>query len=191
MTDLTHDGITQPITEWAADYGIPCRIIRSRLAKKWSVERAITEPMKVQGGMRLVRADMRDTPPTPRLVKRVTYQGETLTLTEWAERIGISRGTLVSRFDAGWTAEQAITGKGPERVRVFRRASSGPPPRSITLNGETLTLARWADRLGVTKTALHQRLRKGWSIERTLTTPKTPGCGPKAANDDRPLKATA
>ena len=189
--DLTHDGITQPITEWAADYGIPCRTIRSRLAKKWSVERAITEPMKVQGGMKLVRADMIDNAPPPRIVKRIAYQGETLTLTELAERTGIKRVTIESRLKGGWTVEQAVSGQRPKRPRVRRGFSTGRHPRTITLNGETLTISGWAERLGVSKPALHVRLSKGWSLERTLTTPKLRKTGPKAANDDRRLEATA
>jgi len=40
---------------------------------------------------------------------RLTCNGETLCITEWAERVGIARGTLQKRRDAGWTIEDILT----------------------------------------------------------------------------------
>lgn len=41
----------------------------------------------------------------------------------------------------------------------------------ITLNGETRTIAQWADHLGVGKARISQRLKAGWPIEAALTEP--------------------
>ena len=41
----------------------------------------------------------------------------------------------------------------------------------ITFDGLNLTLSQWSDKLGVAYGTLYSRLRYGWSIERTLTTP--------------------
>ena len=41
----------------------------------------------------------------------------------------------------------------------------------LTWNGETLTVARWSQRTGIQVTTLLARCRKGWSVERVLTTP--------------------
>jgi hypothetical protein len=41
----------------------------------------------------------------------------------------------------------------------------------ITYQGKTKNLTQWAHSLGVDVGALHLRLKRGWSIERTLTTP--------------------
>lgn len=44
--------------------------------------------------------------------------------------------------------------------------------RLLSFNGETLTIANWSRRLGISQTTLHGRLGKSkWSIEKTLTTP--------------------
>ena len=44
--------------------------------------------------------------------------------------------------------------------------------RILTLNGESRTLAEWAERLGVNQGLLRQRLNAyGWSVERALTEP--------------------
>lgn len=199
MTDLTHDGITQPISEWAADYGIPCKLIRSRLRRGWSVERAITEPMQVWRGEKLKADDLEDKPETrpapapapapltvptrlatpmahpwrsktdaPKSVrpsafaKRITFNGESLTAHEWASRIGIRPGTLHERLSAGWPLERALSeGKCP-------RGPSGP---LITFNEESLSVRQWAERLGVSKNTLQVRFARGWSVPRALTTP--------------------
>ena len=41
----------------------------------------------------------------------------------------------------------------------------------ITFNGETKTLAQWADAINVKHSTMALRLNYGWSIERALTTP--------------------
>lgn len=38
----------------------------------------------------------------------ITYKGETKTLYEWAEKVGINPHTLESRFRRGWTVEKAL-----------------------------------------------------------------------------------
>lgn len=44
--------------------------------------------------------------------------------------------------------------------------------RLITYNGETKTLAQWADEKGIKKTTLYNRLTKSkWSVEKALNTP--------------------
>lgn len=43
----------------------------------------------------------------------------------------------------------------------------------ITFNGETLTVAEFAERAGLTSSMIAKRLRRGWSIEAALTTPST------------------
>ena len=39
----------------------------------------------------------------------LTYNGETLTLSQWADRIGINRKTLQFRLRRGWSIERALT----------------------------------------------------------------------------------
>jgi hypothetical protein len=46
--------------------------------------------------------------------------------------------------------------------------------RTLTLNGETLTLSAWARRLGWPPVTIHNRLLRGWSVEDALTKPRNP-----------------
>lgn len=39
----------------------------------------------------------------------VTYCGETLTIAQWAKRVGLSHGTLLNRINQGWDIEIALT----------------------------------------------------------------------------------
>jgi len=41
--------------------------------------------------------------------------------------------------------------------------------RRLTFNGQTMTTAQWARKLGVPNRLLNVRLWRGWSVERTLT----------------------
>lgn len=38
-----------------------------------------------------------------------SHGGEALTLSEWAERMGVARATLQSRIDCGWPVDRALT----------------------------------------------------------------------------------
>lgn len=54
--------------------------------------------------------------------RTIAFNGESLTLGEWAERIGIARESLRDRFDGGWSIERALT---TPPVRVRRRDQRG------------------------------------------------------------------
>ncbi len=53
------------------------------------------------------RKEQRVNQRNPRL-KMLTYKGETLTVTEWAERLGISNHTLGARIRRGWDVAKAL-----------------------------------------------------------------------------------
>ena len=44
--------------------------------------------------------------------------------------------------------------------------------QNLTYNGETKTIAEWACSLGMSEQGLKRRLDLGWSVEKTLSTPK-------------------
>jgi hypothetical protein len=75
---------------------------------------------------------------------------------------------------SGMTLER-IDNEGPyspENCRWATRAEQSRNTRvtrMLTLHGETRPLVEWAERLGVRKGLIHNRLRSGWSVERALT----------------------
>ncbi len=58
--------------------------------------------------------------------------------------------------------------------------------RLLTFHGETLPLSAWAERLGMPENTIRNRLRRGWSDERTLTEPVhfNPFKGPRSVRED-------
>lgn len=47
-------------------------------------------------------------------------------------------------------------------------------PKYLRHRGMTLTLAQWAQNLGMSKETLVARLRYGWTVDEALTTPPRP-----------------
>ncbi len=41
----------------------------------------------------------------------------------------------------------------------------------LSCNGTTLNVIQWAERTGIKTSTIYARLRKGWSVKRTLSTP--------------------
>jgi len=92
----TFNGETLTVRQWSERTGIPATIIANRLRKGWSIERALTEPAGSRRGT--VRCDSR----------LYTFDGKTMTLTQWATELGIRPHTLLKRLK-NWSIEDAFT----------------------------------------------------------------------------------
>lgn len=99
---ITYQGRTMCMKDWANELGVHPALILRRLQRGWDVERALTEPA----------GEQHLPPPEP---TRLTFNGETLTLTEWSERLGVALGTLQARVKRGWSTERVLT--APSRFR--------------------------------------------------------------------------
>ena len=51
---------------------------------------------------------------------RLTWNGETKTVTEWAEIVGIKKTTIKERLNAGWPVGKALTEPVRQRTRGYR-----------------------------------------------------------------------
>jgi hypothetical protein len=146
---LTHDGRTQTVCQWGQELGIRPDTIYKRLERGHSVEEALSAvPLLANIGRKQREA-----------ARRYEHGGLSLSITGWAERLGLSRGMLVSRLKSGWTLAQAI-GAEP------RPARSG---HMLTFQGKTQNATDWARELGLDVNMVHQRLSRGWSAERALS----------------------
>lgn len=102
-TLLTHNGETHTIAEWGDILGIRHTTISTRLHSGWSVERALT-PHKTP------KAEYRHN-------HALTYNGETLTLAEWARKTGIGTSAIYGRFHAGLPAEEILRHEDRRRTK--------------------------------------------------------------------------
>lgn len=80
----------------------------------------------------------------------LTFNGETLTVAEWADKIGVKRHTLEERLRRGEPIESALT-------------------RKTKVN--TGEIARLAREHNIKYLVLYKRLQRGWSLEDALTVP--------------------
>ena len=92
--------------------------------------------------------------------RKVTYQGRTQTISEWARELGVSYGLLYTRLSSGWSVEEAMT----LPLQTVRRS----PDPQITHAGRTQALSEWAREYGIRRLLLEVRLAKGWPMGRAL-----------------------
>lgn len=86
----------------------------------------------------------------------------------WAIENGYKEGLTLDRIDVNGNYEPSNC----RWVDVKTQQNNRRNNRLITYNGETKTLAQWADEKGISKTTLHNRLTKSkWSVEKALNTP--------------------
>lgn len=91
---LTFDGITQSVPDWADQLGISQKILHFRLRAGWTVEDTLTIPAN---GRR------------PQCSHLLTFEGITLSVADWAKRLGISQETLHWRLSKKWSVERVLT----------------------------------------------------------------------------------
>lgn len=88
---------------------------------------------------------------------KLTLNGRTMYMTEWAEELGIDKKTLSWRYKNGWSDEEILSNK---------------KDIILTYNGESKTLLEWSKQTGIKKSTLWYRYNKGWEVKDILT--KTP-----------------
>lgn len=81
-----------------------------------------------------------------------TSDGETLTSTEWGERLGLDRHLIARRIAAGHTDPKVVLATHDNRESVF-----------ISHGNETLSVAEWGRKLGVDRHTIYARLKRGWT----------------------------
>lgn len=101
----------------------------------------------------------------------VTYRDETLTVAQWAKKLGVSRKALYFRLRNGWATNDAfeIPFDDLAEVRKHRQNSD-----TITYKGETLTYLQWERRTGIGRNVLKGRIERGWSAKEALIIPLRP-----------------
>lgn len=143
LTHLSHNGETLHKDEWARRL----RISRDTLAQRLT---------KFNGDLRYVLGPYTYRPPRYNYPKprntdiMLTHKGETKTLAEWADIVGIKKTTLDRRLRAGWSVERAL-------CPVDKPWS----PHAVDLDGELVTYAEAARRLGVSYTTVAAYIRQG------------------------------
>lgn len=101
-------------------------------------------------------ATMKEQSNNKRNNRRFKVNGESLTLTQWVERLGVPQSTIRRRLARGWSVEKTLTTKGFSENK-------------ITFNGKTLNISEWAKKKGIRYNTLHGRLSNGLPVEKALS----------------------
>ena len=81
--------------------------------------------------------------------KFITYNGETHTISEWANKLNIPFTTLENRIISGWTIEKALSTPVEKKVSY------------INYNGNDYSIADWCYVLGLTPNTVSSRMERG------------------------------
>jgi hypothetical protein len=93
---------------------------------------------------------------------------------EWRESFGLFLSHVGPRPSNKHSIERInnMTGYEPGNVRWATRTEQARNTRInrfLTLNGETHCISAWAEILGINVSTLDARLRRGWTVERALS----------------------
>jgi len=94
--------------------------------------------------------------------KLIAFNGVTLCVTDWAQRLGLATNALKYRL-RNWPLEDALTIPAKQSHRPRRC-------RLVTFCGVTQPISEWTKVTGISTGVIRSRLDAGWSPERTLTT---------------------
>lgn len=94
---------------------------------------------------------------------------------EWNDFSNFKTWALSNGYQDDLTIERLDNSKNycPENccwISKSEQSKNRSTNHYITFNNETKTLTDWSRETGINRTTIYSRLRKGWSIERTLTT---------------------
>ena len=107
----------------------------------------------------------------------IEYNGETKTVSQWADITGIKATRIYARvFKLRWSVKDAF------EVPIFSRLNKGTRRKNVTkkvgrlieFNGEKRNIQDWGKEVGIGRGTIWFRLKKGWSIEEVLTLKTSP-----------------
>lgn len=86
---------------------------------------------------------------------------------DWAMRNGYADDLTLDRInnDLGYAPSNC------RFITIAEQQRNKTNHRMLTHGGESLPLYQWAGRLGCSVQTLHNRLSRGWSVQRSVTTP--------------------
>lgn len=167
---LEYKGESIKQTDLIQQKGLDREALRSRLRSGWSVEDAVDIPVKHHAR-------------TPVVYRGVEYR----TLAELCRRLNLPYSLVANRLKVGATLEDAIeiprggSNTGGRRISTPSSLESsqdlilgvrGHTQTQLILNGVQKSIEEWSAELHIPVKTLRNRLKAGWSVEKTLTTPR-------------------
>lgn len=103
--------------------------------------------------------------------RKITINGVTKTLLEFAEESGISPNLLSLRISRGMREDRLLLPIiHPGEERPYQKTHNGG--RLVTINGETHNIKQWCRIYKISPTLVYLRIKRGFTIEKAITTKK-------------------
>ena len=185
---IEHEGRTMSMRQWALALGMTEGQLHKRITTYgWAVERALTAPLNDSNrshGMRgtpeyTVWRSMVQRCTSPTSLQWKNYGGRGIAVCpEWVADFAAFFAYVGSRPSPRHELDREDNNGNyePGNVRWVTRRVNGRTNRVLELNGERLTLADWAERAGLHRDTLANRLRRfGGDLGKAMSAPLHPG----------------
>jgi hypothetical protein len=97
--------------------------------------------------------------------RKITHDGKTLTINQWAKEIGISGSRLYHRLDTyKWPLEEALKPERRPRPPTYLRHMTVDTPDGPV----TKPMSQWSAELGILISTISRRLSRGWTDAQAL-----------------------
>lgn len=179
---IIHNGLSLTLSEWSRRTGFSPAVITTRLDSGWSVERTLTDPVRKRSYSK--RTDAKAIwysiiSRCHRVKDRgyARYGGRGIEVCQrWRDSYDAFVEDMGPRPSPEHTLDRIDNdgGYNPLNCRWANYTEQANNKRNsffLTHAGETLTVSQWAVRLGVTKSAILNRLKRGLSEAETLSRP--------------------
>lgn len=160
---ITINGETRSMSEWARMAGITLEAFRKRLSTGKVGADLIAEKL-----------------PRGRSGEKIDINGESKTIKEWSELCGISISLLRSRCRSGVRGEALLAPPKPPG-----RISPGKPAKKHTYDNQSLTIKEWASATGIGASKIRVRLFNGWTLGQALGFESRPASSRKVRSKNK------
>lgn len=93
------------------------------------------------------------------------WENDFISFYNWALNNNYSKNKSIDRIDGNKNYSPDNCRWATDKVQ----ANNTTQVHNITFNGETMGIYAWADKLGISRKMLSERIRRGWTIERAFT----------------------
>ena len=149
---ITIEGETDNLVQWANKKEIARTTVVGRMSRGMNAQEALSLPVPER--------------------TKLTLQGVSKYVHEWAEFLKVEASTLRARLDRGWSDVATLT------TPIDHHEGSNTP-LVIEWKGSTKTVREWSEETGIPASNIVERIYRGWTVDKTLSTSVTPkpGCG--------------